>query len=230
MKIYSIHYNKPEYIYLQKKQLDKYIKFTFEFIIIDNSVDFNIRQQISSISEELNLRRIFCNNNDLYMGSLSHLNSFKYLLDDIIDGDLVMIMDHDVFINDHLSEDYYKDFDIVYLPQFSNSTPGVKYTTGSIEYPWPGLVILNGVKNKNQMSFTPGIWNNEQCDTGGGMFKYILDNNLDIKHISEIYIHNNDILMSSLDGIFIHLISGSGWNSNYDLDKKLDIIKNNLLK
>ena len=80
MKIYSIHYNKPEYIKLQKESLDKHIKIDYEFIIVDNSIDDIISSKILEISSNLNIRYIKCNNIIKEMSSKSHQNSFKYIL------------------------------------------------------------------------------------------------------------------------------------------------------
>lgn len=216
MKIYSIHYNKPEYIYLQKNLLDKYMKIPFEFIIIDNSVDNNIKDKIRLVTEELNIRRIECYNNIFSMDSRSHQNAFKYIIDDIIEDEVIMILDHDVFIINYLDLSYYDNFDILYLPQFR----------GDVEYVWPGLVIFNKIKNKENISFKSGYIKGQPCDTGAEMHHYLKNNNLKIKHISENYINYDRLLMSNLDDIFIHLISGSDWNKNYDLKDKLKFIEN----
>jgi hypothetical protein len=218
MKIYSIHYNKPEYIELQKKSFDKFIKFDYEFIVVNNASDSFLIGSISNKASELGIRTIECNNNIIGMSSTSHQNSFKYIINDINDGDVIMIVDHDLFIFNNLNEDYYKDYDMTILPQ----------TKGVIEYPWPGLIIFNKVKNKSQISFESGSIENEPCDTGGRMYYYIKENNLNIKRVNESYFDVDRMLMSNLDNTFIHLISGSGWNSNYDLEGKLTLLKEKL--
>ena len=65
-----------------------------------------------------------------------------------------------------LYENYYKDFDMVILPQ----------PRGHIEYPWPGLIIFNKIKKKDQISFSSGLFEGESCDTGGEMYYYIKNN------------------------------------------------------
>lgn len=210
MKIYSVHFNKPEFIELQKKSFDKWIKFKYEFIVINNAIDKNLFSKIEHISEKLGLRTINCNNNIIGMSSLSHQNSFKYILNDINEGDLVMIVDHDLFLMNELKDSYFNEYDMVILPQIR-----------SVEYPWPGLIIFNKIFNKEQMSFDSGFINNEYCDTGANMYLYIKNNNPNIKRIKESYFDTGKMLMANLDDIFIHLISGSGWNTNYDLENKL---------
>lgn len=218
MKIYSIHYNKPEYIELQKKSFDKWIKFKYDFIIVNNAIDINIINSISTITESLGLRMIYCNNDISSMSSISHQNAFQYIIDDVTDGDNIMILDHDLFVISELNENYYKGFDMVILPQLRDS----------IEYPWPGMIIFNNIKKKNDISFASGLIEGVSCDTGGNIYYYIKNNNLNVRKINESYFDNGRMLMSNLDNIFLHLISGSGWNSNYDLANKLRFLKEKL--
>jgi hypothetical protein len=132
------------------------------------------------------------------------------------DGDDVMIVDHDLFVMNEVDESYYNKHDIVMVPQLR----------GNIEYPWPGLIIFNKIKRKHEISFDCGLIENERCDTGGKMYYYIKDSNLNIKKINESYFDTSgSMLTSNLDNIFIHLISGSGWNSAYDLENKLIFLK-----
>jgi hypothetical protein len=40
--------------------------------------------------------------------------------------------------------------------------------------------------------------------------------------------YQDELLMSTMDYLFIHLISGSDWNKGYDLQGKLNLIKDKL--
>jgi hypothetical protein len=220
VKIYSIHYNKPEYIKIQNDTIKKYVNFDYEFIIVNNAYDSEIRTKINQSSELLDLRTIQCNNSIKGLSSISHQNSFKYIIDDFKNGDDVMIIDHDLFLMDYLNTSYYEKYDMTILPL----NPWQNGIRGSVEYPWPGLIIFNKVKNKEQISFNSGSIENQPCDTGGHLYYYIKNNNLNIKRISESSLETDELLMSSLDNIFLHLISGSGWNKNYDLESKINLM------
>ena len=168
----------------------------------------------------MNLQYIYCNNQVSLMGSESHQNALEYFVNEIKDNETIMIIDHDLFLIGDLHESYYIDYDIVYLNQ----------PRGNIVYPWPGLIIFNKVKNKSQISFKSGKIENEYCDTGGSMYYYIRDNNLNVKNISNLkYINTDNLLMETFEDIFVHLISGSDWNKDYDLQGKLDFIKDKLI-
>lgn len=214
MKIYSIHYNKPEYIEIQLNTIKKFVNFPYEFIIVDNSINFDIKNQIREITNQLNLKYIDCNNSISGMSSISHQNSFNYLLNDVKEGDTIMIIDHDLFLYNYLTVNYYNEYDMVILPQ----------VRGNITYPWPGMIIFNNIKNKSQISFTSGMIEEEPCDTGANLYYYIKNNNLKIKNVNESYFNNGEFLSSNLDDIFIHLISGSNWNTNYNLQEKINFL------
>lgn len=214
MKIYSIHYNKPEYIELQFNTLEKFVNFSYEFIIVDNSINPDIKNQIIETTNKLKLRCLDCKNNISGMSSISHQNSFNYIFSNVEEGDTIMIIDHDLFIINQFNTEYYADYDMVILPQ----------VRGDITYPWPGMIIFNKVINKSQISFKSGFIEGEPCDTGGNLYYYIKNNNLKIKNVSETYFNDGKLLSSNLDDIFLHLISGSNWNTNYNLEEKLNFL------
>lgn len=215
IKVYSIHYNKPEFIHLQKNSIDKYLKIESEFIILDNSTDLPTKNQIKKITNELNLSYIDCNNQILSNDSISHQNALSKLVDVVNDGDTFMVIDHDVFLISDMLEEFYNEYDMTFLNQ----------TRGNTNYPSTVLIIFNKIKNKSQISFSSGNINGDQCDTGGGMYHYIKNNNPKIRYISENHIENGPMLMSILENTFVHLISGSDWNKEYNLNGKINYIK-----
>ena len=196
MKIYSVHYNRPEYIQLQSQTLSSHAKIDYTFTIVDNSINPGAKAQIMEEARRLGLGYIDCNNNIRHMSSESHQNSFKYILDDVSEGDVFMVIDHDVFLIGDLTEDYYADHDMVFLEQ----------RRGNVSYPWPGMIIFNGLTEKDRVSFASDVVEGESCDTGGSMHEYIKSRTQ--RHVREEYINQGDLLSSILDGIFLHLISG----------------------
>lgn len=215
MKIFSIHYNKPEFISLQKKSIDKFVKFPHEYIVLNNSVDESIHNEIDRISNNLDIRCINCDNNIIGKDSKSHQNGLRKITEIIDEDDVFMIMDHDVFLINEIYESYYNNYDFLYMPQIS----------GHIEYPAAVLIVFNKVIDKKLISFELGEIEGQICDTGGYMYYYMKNNNLKKKVISERHIFDGDMLMAILDYSFLHLISGSDWNSNYNLIKKLEYLK-----
>ncbi len=215
IKIYSIHYNKPEYISLQKKSIDDCVKIPYEFIVLDNSIDPSIKSRIVETTSSLNIGYVDCCNTITSMDSLSHQNALRKFVSIINDGDTVMLIDHDLFFTGVFDERYYDGYDMAYINQ----------TRGVVNYPSTTIVIFNNIRNKNDISFNSGKILDENCDTGGFMYYYITNNNLKIRNIGESYLQDGKLLIANLDDTFVHLISGSDWNGNYDLVGKLNYIK-----
>jgi hypothetical protein len=215
MKIYSIHYNKPEYINLQKKLFDKYLNFEFEFIIVNNATNEDMVEKIELESKKEGLRTIKCMNNIKQIGSTSHQNSFKYIIDDLDEIENFLIVDHDVFLIEEIYINYFTNYDMVFLAQ----------TRNEIEYPWPGLIYFSNSIDKSEISFTSGVINGNACDTGAGLYHYISKNkDFKIKKISERHIRLENNIVSKLDDKFIHLIGGSGWNPNINIEEKVNYL------
>ena len=219
MKIYSIHYNKPEYINIQYDSFIKNIKFNYEYAILDNSIDIDIKNLIKIKCKELKIEYIDCCNNIQSVDSLSHQNALSKLVDIVNINETFMLLDHDVFVINELTEDFFLNYDLTYVNQ----------TRGRIEYPWPGLIIFNKLKNKNKLSFNSGLIDGYSCDTGGAMYYYLKNNNLSVRKLDTKYINKGEELIATHENIFLHLISGSDWNKNYNLKSKIDFFKNDYM-
>ncbi len=215
MKIYAVHYNKPEYIRLQKRSFDKWIEFNFEFIVVNNSIDPQIKNMIENESRALGLRTIDSKNMIEGLPLLSHSQSFKYILEDLAEGESAMLLDHDIFLFNPLTREYYEGYDLVFLPQIRDK----------VEYPWPGCIIFNGIKKNESLSINPGYIENENCDTGGEMYYYLRDMELNVKRIKN---HADfkfpNFVCENLDNIFLHMVAGSGWDRKNNLDEKLKFV------
>ncbi len=217
MKIYLVHYNKPEYIKIQKNTIDNHVKFDYEIIVVDNSINMNIKNEICNISNELGIRYIYCHNKIPTAESISHQNSFKYILNDIQEGNDVMILDHDIFLINDLKSEYFSDYEMTFHNQ----------TRGHVSYPWPGLMIFNNIRHINDISFYSGVFEGCACDTGGEMYKYINKHKPTIKYIGKTdELTDTSQTIQIYDNIFIHLVSGSNWNHDYNLKDKIEYIKN----
>jgi hypothetical protein len=220
LKIYSIQYNSPNYIYLQNKSFNKHIKTPYEFIIINNAVNDNKIKEIQKISEGLGLQHIHTKNDINKVkdhSSDSHAYALNFLLSDVIkDDDIVMILDHDIFLIEDLDETYYKNYDIIYTIQ----------KRSHIEYPWAGFIVINKVKNKSDMSFNLCIVDNNLLDTGGSMYFYLKKHKLNSKIVKELFFNDETPLRYSIiDDKFLHIVAGCDWNPFYNLNEKLQMLK-----
>ena len=237
LHIYSIQYNKPAFIELQKKSFDKFIK-EYTFTVIDNSIDEFISSEIQKTCKLNNLNFIETKNkfdsrtNGLH--GLSHeigVNTFLNELKNTHNADdIVMVLDHDIF----LISDFLKITDIIN----DSSILTIKQSREHIFYVWPGLTIFNlkNCVNINEISLNGaqlvnGVWepidNGIFTDVGGHSFHYLKKYKDEIKFVElrEFFVENFDDINEN--HIFYHFHAGSQWSgySNEIWNNKFEQIK-----
>jgi hypothetical protein len=236
--IYSIQYNKPAFIELQKKSFDKFIK-EYTFTVIDNSIDKNISSEIKEMCKSHNINFIETENkfDSRYNGlhGLSHEIGIKLFLDKLKNThkntDIVMLLDHDVFLVSDIS----KILDTI----LNSSILTLKQQREHIYYVWPGLTVfnLNNCVNINEISLNGaqlvnGVWepidNGIFTDVGGHSFHYLkkYENELKFVDLSEYFL-NETIENINDKHVFYHFHAGSQWSgySNEIWDNKFEKIK-----
>lgn len=229
IKIYTSVVNRPDFIDLQKKCFDKFLKNKYEFIIIDDSIDEIITKNIINICINNKIKHIKTPNN------LNHSNPMiacwsvlQWTYEEFIknSNDKAIFLDSDMFLYDHFdAEEYFSSCDLSGVPQ----------SRDFIWYLWNGLLFLNmqTIKDKN-ISFAPGLVRNVATDVGGNTYEYILKNPdvrvRNIIHTSHINKERNniniipeivrekykdyfcfEILMSK----FLHYGSSTNWKQNW---------------
>lgn len=216
-KIFSIHYNKPQYIYTQYRSFVRHFKVPFEFTVVNNAIDFNLKNHITQECSKLSITCLDSSNSVYSLNSNSHIHGLQVVSRNIKEGENILILDHDVFMIEDIPENYFEEWDLKYLIQ----------KRGEVEYPWIGLFFLQNIKDISNINFNLGNINGEECDTGGYMYYYLQKHpELRMKYIEEVHQTHGE-LHACLDRVFIHLISGSDWNTqDYNLKKKLTEIKN----
>lgn len=220
--IYSIHYNKPEFIELQKKSFDRFTQ-GYEFVIIDNSIDSEVSSAIGKVCSSLGLSVVgvpnrYDSRKDRFHG-LSHetgVNCFLNLLKKNHDKeDIVMLLDHDVFLISDMSK-------ILEIAKKS-SVLTIKQRVDHIYYLWPGLTIFN-LKNcpdieeislngceKNGNSWIPidgGVF----TDVGGHSYHYLrkYEKEIELIDIREYFVEGTNKINEQ--HVFYHFLAGSQWN------------------
>jgi len=236
--IYSVQYNKPMFIELQKKSFDKFIK-EYSFTVIDNSIDVDVSNKIKETCKLNGLNCIETENkfdsrtNGLH--GFSHEVGLNCFLDKLKNKhnntDIVMLLDHDIFLVSDIS----KILDVI----SESSILSLKQQREHIYYVWPGLTIfnLNNCVNINEISLDGaklinGSWvpidNGVFTDVGGHSYHYLKKyedqlkfTNLNEYFVNEIVEHIND------NHIFFHFHAGSQWSgySNDIWNDKFEQIK-----
>ena len=226
---YSIHYNEPEFVKLQKTSIKKYVKDDFEFIVINNGKNKKTSEAIEKTCISEGVKFINIKNKNASQGSLNHLvgiNEFKKQLLKHTDGDRVFLIDHDLFLIEKLDTIQKKlsENSLVFMDQFRGAT----------KYIWPGLCYFNIEKSikLNELDFGLGSVNGTQTDTGGKTFFYLkkYKNKISCASLRENFIGhtpqtiNIDILKDKKEEhVFYHLFRGSNWKGGEEKSKAFRI-------
>lgn len=119
--IYSVYYNRPEFLSIQYNQLLKYCTDSFEFIVLNNGMDQNTTENISKECLRLNIKEInFIQLDRHHYCSHDHIQALDYLYHNYVNvnntSKIRVVMDSDIFAFSKFSfYDLLKDYDVVGL-------------------------------------------------------------------------------------------------------------------
>lgn len=208
MIFYSVHFNRPDFIKIQKKCIDK---IGGKLVIIDNGTDPKIEEEC----KKLNINYHKYEGEKTTDPSRSHglaLNFARKLIDYSDDWCLI---DHDLF---PLKEIDFGDFDIISIPQIRQA----------VTYLWPGFTAAKKKIRIDNIDFLP----NHKGDTGCNTDELLLNGNK-LKAIKETYMgdpvtgyYQNSLVIVEIGDLAIHYMNGSEWmptdkNISTDKNKKL---------
>ena len=213
MKIYSIHFNRPDFVSIQNQCCKK---IGYNLVIVNNGGNEDIRKACDQEGiEEIKTKNIGAN-------SFSHGNSINQLFKIAPNPETCGIIDHDLFLNKPIN---FKNNNII----------ARKQSRGENSYFWPGFLFWKKDVPMKKIDFTPsGIY-----DTGANTNSIFNDLNSKINFLEERY-HNNNIIQSNGFSEFylndelvaIHAINGSNWHSAFSESKvkTLNNLIHNILK
>lgn len=192
MIFYSIHFNRPDFIEIQKKCVER---LGGSLVVINN----HSNKQISDTCENLGVK-FFDYDPGINEGpSNSHGRALNYTRSIIDYSDDWCIMDHDFF---PLKKILFGEFDIIGLLQIRDD----------VKYLWPGFIAGSKEVNINGIDFSPGGGG----DTGAGT-AYLVKN-YKVKFLNKSYLGETTTpniqtspILSDFDGFGIHYLNGSNW-------------------
>jgi hypothetical protein len=181
VKIYTVAFNRPEFIPLQQESLLKYIKDDFEVLVLNNSVGNKHDFKIKEVCEKSGIRCIdVVVRNPIAGAWIGHSNALNWAFHNFIKIDantIAMVMDHDIFvINEFSVNNYVKDYDVMALPNHS----------GNLIFPQPIIMLFNidSLPNKDDINFAGGQVEGIHTDTGGHLWYWLKDHpNLRINYL-----------------------------------------------
>lgn len=100
VSIYVIHYNKPSLVSLQFNGLKEFLCEDFNYIVVNNGINQDVKNEISDISKSLNLFEITINNNNRILNTaMHHKEALQYVYDNYLKNDgsaIRIVMDSDI--------------------------------------------------------------------------------------------------------------------------------------
>jgi len=194
MKYYSVHFNRPDFLRIQRELLGE------KLVVINNHCNIEIENECKL----LNIEYYNLQNNHIHDPSKSHGYALDFLKNNVLDyTDDYCIIDHDLFPYKEISLDVY---DVI--TTFS--------THGTYPYMWPGFIAANKKVRLDSISFLPGLIPNG--DTGCDTYKLLNDPNLKILNCEQVYIGNktheyvqSSPIITRIGDYCLHYLNGSDW-------------------
>lgn len=240
LRIYSVAYNRPEFIELQYSSVVKHIQkqlkpgWELDFWILVNTKDVSMKEQLvqECIRLEVKCQVVPYNESELYNGGLT---AYNYVRDHFFPktgkNDYSIIMDCDMFLYNSMDIEKLLDGSDVAAIYHQREKKLFGLTVYNYEYLWVGFMVFN---HKNfdwkGIKFDP-IKN--ICDVGGMTSYYLKDNTPKglkvkwLKHTADITDEFKNIFPSYLwkyyepgmgfqiiENSIIHYYRGSNWNGS----------------
>jgi hypothetical protein len=179
IRLFTFHYNRPDFLELQHKTLQKFLKEKddYELIVFNDARDIELKKKIELTCENLGIQ---CINFPQHLhdnaenGSYRHCHLVQYALENFgyEHDDIVGIMEGDVFlIRDFSIRETLKNYNIVAAMQQSVNNK-------DLEYIWIGLSFLDmkNLPNKHSLNFSWAYYNGAFLDSGGNTYHYLKNN------------------------------------------------------
>jgi len=194
MKVYSVHFNRPDFVEIQKKCLDKIQGY--ELIVINNQSNPEIESKCNEIGV-----KFYNHTHAVGMGSsMSHGSALNFLKEIIDQNEDWCITDHDVFICKEID---LSDVDLISIQQIKEGK----------SYLWPGFIVGRKGIPVSHIDFSP----NSTFDTGGGTH-VLVDSGYRVKWVQEEYLGEpttgflqNSKVIIKISDLAVHYLNGSCW-------------------
>ena len=223
--IFTSVVNRPDFVTIQNKFFQKFLKNEYQFHVVDDSIDLNISQSFKDICSENGFSYYKKPERTVQMNpAQACADTVQWTYDNIIrenhKNDIVFFCDSDLFLIDEFDvAEYMSDAIIAGLPQ----------KRGKVIYMWNGIMFFNmpTIENLN-IDFSDGVVEGEMTDVGGHTYYYFKENNIQMKetdvqyptHYYDIELQNEEVTRGynfelHLDGKFLHYRAATNWHSNW---------------
>lgn len=223
--IFTSVVNRPDFILLQDKLFQKFLKNEYHFHVVDDSIEQTISEQFYNICSENGFsyykkpeRTVQMNPAQACADTVQW--TYNTLIKENHKNDIVFFCDSDLFLIDEFDIiEYMSDAIIAGLPQYR----------GSVTYMWNGIMFFNMPMMEDlDINFSDGVIENEMTDVGGHTYYYFKKNNIQMKetdvqyptHYYDIELQNEEVTRGynfelHLDGKFLHYRAATNWHTNW---------------
>jgi hypothetical protein len=237
-KIYSITFNRPDFIQIQKMTFQRFLAEEHELVIVNNATDTTTREQISEECKRNSLECIEVSFqvprdqpglhhalavNKVWQEHISNNTGYAA----IVDGDLFMIKDFSI-------EKYLCDYVMA----------GAKQKREKYHYLTPIVMLFNldKMSDKKTINWIGVHVNGVALDTGGGLYAYLdshpeikekvrgmqfthhitsQNNNLHVLPDKVLETYNSDYVWELFTHSFLHYCRSSNWDhQTYEFHKQ----------
>lgn len=223
--IFTSVVNRPDFVLLQNKLFQKFLKNDYQFHVVDDSIDQTISEKFDTICSENGFSYYKKPERTVQMNpAQACADTVQWTYDTLIKenhkNDIVFFCDSDLFLIDEFDiVEYMNDAIIAGLPQYR----------GSVTYMWNGIMFFNMSMMKDlNINFSDGVIENELTDVGGHTYYYFKKNNIQMKemdvqyptHYYDIELQNEEVTRGynfelHLDGKFLHYRAATNWHTNW---------------
>lgn len=223
--IFTSVVNRPDFVLLQNKLFQKFLKNDYQFHVVDDSIDQTISEQFDTICSENGFSYYKKPERTVQMNpAQACADTVQWTYDTLIKenhkNDIVFFCDSDLFLVDEFDiVDYMNGAIIAGLPQYR----------GSVTYMWNGIMFFNMLMMEDlNINFSDGVIEDELTDVGGHTYYYFKKNNIQMKetdvqyptHYYDIELQNEEVTRGynfelHLDGKFLHYRAATNWHTNW---------------
>jgi hypothetical protein len=232
LKVFIFAFNRPDLLQKQLDSFEKYLVGDYDINVVYDYREDSFGKQFKKICEDNNVNLYYHKSDPGNVPSEYHGQCINWVYSNLLeDGDYAIFLDHDMFLIDN--------FDLTNRLSKCDVL-GHKQVRGDVVYLWPGLFAFNYSKIKHiSLDFSPCIVNNESLDSGGGTFKIVEDQNINVTFFDQEYPDyyqdlnlkdsdvNNGFVFELFDnGTFLHTHNASHWHNGYEVNdkKKTEVI------
>lgn len=219
-----ITYNISNLIKLQCECIAKFCKDPYEILVVDNSSDVKIAEDIKYFASLCAETTYIKTNASSLNGSASHAFASGVAYSKVKDHPWIAFLDHDIFP--------VREFSVIETLG-DKIIAGIGQAKGDKTYMWPGALLLHNDKiEKDMVDLSPN--HSFFMDTGGNTYKII---DFYGKHacifFDEIYEQNPNFTKTHRNfyaminaGMFCHFIGGSNWDKLSDHEERINSLIN----